>query len=72
MEDNDEVEDNNKGVSALGLDIDLGFSRGHQTRQNQTILNQNHSRNLADIRTNSLRFAQSRTYSHKLAQISAK
>ena len=44
MEDNDEVEDNDKddnkdkGVSALGLDRDLWFSQGHQTRPNQTIL----------------------------------
>ena len=42
MEDNDEVEDNNevedndkdnnnfKDISAVGLDKDLGFSRGHQ------------------------------------------
>ena len=37
VEDNDEVEDNDKDdnnfkdISALGLDRDLGFSRGHQT-----------------------------------------
>ena len=36
VEDNDEVEDNDKDdnnfkdISALGLDRDLGFSRGHQ------------------------------------------
>ena len=36
VEDKDEVEDNAKGdnnckdISALGLDRDLGFSRGHQ------------------------------------------
>ena len=36
MEDNDEVEDNDNDdnnyndISALGLDRDLGFSRGHQ------------------------------------------
>ena len=36
MEVNDEVEDNDKDdnnfkdISALGLDRDLGFSRGHQ------------------------------------------
>ena len=36
MEDNEEVEDNDKDdnnfkdISALGLDRDLGFSRGHQ------------------------------------------
>ena len=36
VEDNDEVEDNNKDnnnfkdISAVGLDKDLGFSRGHQ------------------------------------------
>ena len=35
MEDNDEDEDNkynngDKSISALGLDRDLGFSRGHQ------------------------------------------
>ena len=36
MEDNNEVEDNDKDnnnfkdISALGLDRDLGFSRGHQ------------------------------------------
>ena len=36
VEDNDEVDDNNKDnnnfkdMSAVGLDKDLGFSRGHQ------------------------------------------
>ena len=39
MEDNDKDDDNNKddnkdkGISALGLDRDTGFSRGHQGRQ---------------------------------------
>ena len=39
MEDNDKNDDNNKnhnddkGISALGLDRDLGFSRGHQGHQ---------------------------------------
>ena len=39
MEDNDKDDDNNKGdindksISALGLDRDLGFLRGHQGRQ---------------------------------------
>ena len=39
MEENDEVEDNDKDdnnfkdISALGLDRDLGFSRGHQGHQ---------------------------------------
>ena len=62
-DDNNEVEDNNKddnkdkGVSALGLDRDLWFSQGQQTRPNQTILN--NSRILAQIRAISCRFAQS-------------
>ena len=30
MEDNDKDDNNDKGISALGLDRDLGFSRGHQ------------------------------------------
>ena len=34
MEDNDKDDDNNdKDISALGLDRDMGFSRGHQGRQ---------------------------------------
>ena len=34
MEDNDKDDNNNdKGISALGLDRDLGFSRGHQGHQ---------------------------------------
>ena len=39
VEDNDKDDDNNrdgindKGISALGLERDLGFSRGHQGRQ---------------------------------------
>ena len=39
VEDNDEVEDNDKDdnnykdISALGLDRDLGFSRGYQGHQ---------------------------------------
>ena len=42
VEDNDEVEDNDKDynifkdISALGLDRDLGFSRGCQTKPYQT------------------------------------
>ena len=40
VEDNDEVEDNDKDdnnykdISVLGLDRDLGFSRGCQTKPN--------------------------------------
>ena len=30
MEDNDKDDNNDKGISALGLDRNLGFSRGHQ------------------------------------------
>ena len=30
MEDNDKEDNNYKDISALGLDRDLGFSRGHQ------------------------------------------
>ena len=43
MEDNDKADkinkDNNddKGISALALDRDLVFSRGHQTKPNHTI-----------------------------------
>ena len=34
MEDNDKDDNNNdKDISALGLDRDMGFSRGHQGRQ---------------------------------------
>ena len=34
MEDNGKDDDNNgNGISALGLDRDMGFSRGHQGRQ---------------------------------------
>ena len=33
MEDNDEDDNNFKDISALGLDRDLGFSRGHQGHQ---------------------------------------
>ena len=63
VEDNNEVKDNDKddnkdkGVSALGLDRDLRFSLGHQTRPNQT------------IRANFRRFAETRADSHKLRQI---
>ena len=69
MEDNDEVEDNDKDdnnfkdISALGLDRDLGFSRGCLTKPYQT--------KLAQIRANSRRFAQTHTDSRKLAQIRA-
>ena len=28
--DNDKDDNNDKGISALGLDRDLGFSQGHQ------------------------------------------
>ena len=43
VEDKNKVEDNkgnnnDKGISALGLDRDLGFLRGHPTKSNQTIL----------------------------------
>ena len=33
MEDNDKDDNNFKDISALGLDRDLGFSRGHQGHQ---------------------------------------
>ena len=34
MEDNDKDDDNNdKDISVLGLDRDMGFSRGHQGLQ---------------------------------------
>ena len=33
MEDNDKDNNNDKGISALGLDRDLRFSRGHQGHQ---------------------------------------
>ena len=33
MEDNDKDDNNDKGISALGLDRDLWFSRGHQGHQ---------------------------------------
>ena len=32
VEDNDKDNHNDKGISALGLDRDLGFLRGHQTK----------------------------------------
>ena len=32
MEDNDKDDDNNKDISALGLDRDMGFLRGHHGR----------------------------------------
>ena len=60
VEDNDEVEDNDKDdnnykdISALGLDRNLGFSGGHQTKPNQPCAD---SRKLAQIRANSRRFA---------------
>ena len=60
VEDNDEVEDNDKDdnnyndISALGLDRDLGFSRGCQTKPYQT-------------KPNLRGFAQTRVDSHKLA-----
>ena len=64
MEDNDEVEDNDKDdnnfkdISALGLDRDLGFSQGCQTKPYQT-------------KPNLCEFAHTRADSHKLAQICA-
>ena len=42
VEDKDEVDDNDKSdnkykdILAEGLDRDMGFSRGHQTKPNQT------------------------------------
>ena len=72
MEDKDEVEDNDKDdnnfkdISALGLDRDLGFSQGCQTKPYQT-----NSRKLAQIRANLRRFAQTCADSRKLAQIRA-
>ena len=33
VEDNDKDDNNYKNISALGLDRDLGFSRGHQGHQ---------------------------------------
>ena len=33
VEDNDKDDNNFKDISALGLDRDLGFSRGHQGHQ---------------------------------------
>ena len=39
VEDNDKDDNNFKDISALGLDRDLGFSRGHQTKPNQIIPN---------------------------------
>ena len=62
MEDNDEVEDNDKDdnnfkdISALGLDRDLGFSQGCQTKPYQT-------------KPNLCEFAHTRADSRKLAQI---
>ena len=40
VEDNDKDDNNFKDISALGLDRDLGFSRGCQTKPYQTKLNQ--------------------------------
>ena len=79
VEDNDEVEDNDKDdnnyndISALGLDRDLGFSRGCQTKPYQTKLAQirANSHRFAKIRANSRRFAQTCADSRKLAQIRA-
>ena len=33
MEDNDKEDNNDKGISALEIDRDLGFLRGHQGHQ---------------------------------------
>ena len=84
MEDNDEVEDNDdnnfKDISALGLDRDLGFLRGHQGHKPPDDDDEEEDEpKLAQIRanllkpeqicTNSHRFAQTRPDSPKLAQI---
>ena len=60
VEDNDKDDTNYKDISALGLDRNLGFTGGHQTKPNQTCPD---SRKLAQIRTNSRRFMQTRANS---------
>ena len=68
VEDNDKDDNKDNGISALGLDIDLWFSRGHQTRPNHTNrLKQ--TKPFAQTRADSRNLAQSRTDSHNLAQI---
>ena len=77
MEDNDEVEDNDKDdnnfkdISALGLDRDLGFSQGCQTKPYQTKPNQPHQTKLAHIHVNLRRFSQTRADSRSFSQIRA-
>ena len=82
MEDNNEVEDNDdnnlKDISALGLDRDLGFLRGHQGHQppddddkeDEPKLAQI-SRKLTQIRANLLKPEQICTNSHRFAQTRA-
>ena len=78
MEDNDKDDNNFKDISALRLDRDLGFLRGHQGHQppdddeeeDEPKLAQI-SRKLAQIRANLLKPEQICTNSHRFAQTHA-
>ena len=69
MEDNDKDDNNFRDISDLGLNRDLEFSRGHQTKSTLTIPNQSkpNSRILTQTRADSRSFAQIHTNSRKFA-----